>query len=602
VAALGLAADKSQAESPATLLARQHVAAALAAEARGENELRSERLAAALAASPDLAEAQWHSARVRVGDEWITMTEDERRTSDDPLRAEYQQLRSAAANPSLLRSLARWCAKAGWDDRSRLHYAQLLLRGDTNADARHEAIKNLNLHYVGGNWITGDELAAQQDEAKAADLALRKHRPRMKRLQQVIDGDNYVQRDRAIEQLASYTDPEVIPVLESFLLDGGDEFQLQAVRRLATFPQYLATKALVQYAVLAESVVVRDEASQALQPRPLHEHVPLLLGGLSAALKSQYEVKRLPNGAVAYSHALIREMPEQRNIAIANHVVQPNMVPRRFRFRLPPGRRGEILGVIYDDSIWLDQKLAAAGAEARAERVQLAADLASQPHDRQNRRVFKALAAVTEQSLPDKPSAWWNWWESYNEYEWPKPTYYSYTSESSQYYTRPPVQVIRRTSCFFAGTPVRTETGLAPIESIQPGDRVLAQDQDTGELAYQVVLRTTLRPPSAMVRIAVGGESIITTLGHPFWVAGQGWKMAKQLAVGDLLHGLHGAAPIETVAPLDGKLQAHNLVVADSNTYFVGQSGLLVHDNEFRRPTRAIVPGLIAEEGTLTAK
>ena len=98
------------------------------------------------------------------------------------------------------------------------------------------------------------------------------------------------------------------------------------------------------------------------------------------------------------------------------------------------------------------------------------------------------------------------------------------------------------------------------------------------------------------------GESIITTLGHPFWVSGQGWKMAKQLAVGDLLHSLHGAAPIEIVAPLDGKLAAHNLVVADFNTYFVGQSGLLVHDNEFRRPTRAIVPGLIAEEGTLAAK
>jgi hypothetical protein len=33
-------------------------------------------------------------------------------------------------------------------------------------------------------------------------------------------------------------------------------------------------------------------------------------------------------------------------------------------------------------------------------------------------------------------------------------------------------------------------------------------------------------------------------------------------------------------------------VVDDDNTYFVGQSGLLVHDNEFRKPTRSIVPGL----------
>ena len=77
-----------------------------------------------------------------------------------------------------------------------------------------------------------------------------------------------------------FTDPEVIPVLESFLVNGGDEFQLQAVRRLETFPQYAATKALVQYTVLPESVVVRDEAAKALEARPLYEHVPLLLGGL----------------------------------------------------------------------------------------------------------------------------------------------------------------------------------------------------------------------------------------------------------------------------------------------------------------------------------
>jgi hypothetical protein len=38
------------------------------------------------------------------------------------------------------------------------------------------------------------------------------------------------------------------------------------------------------------------------------------------------------------------------------------------------------------------------------------------------------------------------------------------------------------------------------------------------------------------------------------------------------------------------------------NTYFVGQSSLLVHDNEFRKPTRAIVPGLIEEENALARK
>jgi hypothetical protein len=41
--------------------------------------------------------------------------------------------------------------------------------------------------------------------------------------------------------------------------------------------------------------------------------------------------------------------------------------------------------------------------------------------------------------------------------------------------------------------------------------------------------------------------------------------------------------------------------VDDFNTYFVGQQGLLVHDNEFRKPTRAIVPGL-TEEAAPVAK
>jgi hypothetical protein len=149
-------------------------------------------------------------------------------------------------------------------------------------------------------------------------------------------------------------------------------------------------------------------------------------------------------------------------------------------------------------------------------------------------------------------------------------------------------------SCFRAGTLVRSQTGSVPIESIQPGDRVLSQDQNTGELAYRVVLNTTIRPPGKMIRVTAGSEELVTTLGHPFWVNGHGWKMAKELAAGDLLHSLGGSVKIEKVEPI-GEEKAYNLVVDDFNTYFVGHAGLLVHDNEFRKPTRAIVPGLIEE-------
>jgi len=102
-----------------------------------------------------------------------------------------------------------------------------------------------------------------------------------------------------------------------------------------------------------------------------------------------------------------------------------------------------------------------------------------------------------------------------------------------------------------------------------------------------------------MVCIRAGGDEITTTLGHPFWVDGRGWKMAKELKDGDLLHSLNGAVRIDKVENA-GEEKAYNLVVDEFNTYFVGQQGLLVHDNEFRRPTRAIVPGLTADDSEAT--
>jgi hypothetical protein len=212
-----------------------------------------------------------------------------------------------------------------------------------------------------------------------------------------------------------------------------------------------------------------------------------------------------------------------------------------------------------------------------------------------NRSALAVLAKATGLKDDQSPKEWFGWWQDYNEYSWPKPSYYL-CAKISLYHESPSpfVRSSGRASCFLAGTPVRTEAGIVPIESIKPGDRVLAQDQDTGELAYKVVLTTTLRPPAKMVEIKAGGDSLYTTLGHPFWVAGRGWQMAKQLKAGDLLHGLAGATQVESVNPA-GEHAAHNLVVDDANTYFVGRCGLLVHDNEFRKPTRAIVPGLVRD-------
>jgi hypothetical protein len=580
------AADKSPKESPTEAKARQEVKAALQAEATGDNDRRAERLAAAERDAPELAEANWHLGRVRVGNHWLMLTEAEERAIRDPQLVEYRKLRSQAeGNPKLLRGLARWCLKAGWDETARLHYAQLLARSDIDSETQAEAIRRLDLHNVNGTWLSGEELKLQEERARAVDAALRQWRPRLKKLQLAIDGDDFLAGDRAIKELQSIDDPHAILAVESFQLDGGDRFCEEAAKLLRKFPQVEATEALVRFAVLSPFSAARDTAITGLKDRPKHEYMPLLLSGMVAPIKTQFFISVDQRGTVQYSHALVREGSSARVIDVRNQVAKPILwQPKAHRFT--PGSPGL--------NRW-DMIAAAVGtAQSVAANTELEASLANQQAADANRRVFDALEQLADAKVDRDANQWWAWWIDYNQYYWPQQTYYAYQSQPSSYFAG------YGRSCFLAGTPVRTETGHAAIETLYPGDRVLAQRQDTGELAYKVVLKTTLRPPAKMTRITTANDQITTTLGHPFWVDGHGWKMAKELASGDLLHSRGGAVQIEKVESA-GEEQAYNLVVDDFNTYLVGQAGLLVHDNEFRKPTRAIVPGLI-EDAVAAAK
>jgi hypothetical protein len=132
------------------------------------------------------------------------------------------------------------------------------------------------------------------------------------------------------------------------------------------------------------------------------------------------------------------------------------------------------------------------------------------------------------------------------------------------------------------------------IEMIRPGDYVLSQHPETGQVAYCPVLDTMIRPSSPTLRIGVGDEEIAATLGHPLWVVGDGWRMAKELVEGQYLHGLRGGVRIDSIEE-GPEFEAYNLVVADHHTYFVGKHRVLAHDNRAREATRAIVPGLIVD-------
>src|SRR6185437_632379 len=78
-----------------------------------------------------------------------------------------------------------------------------------------------------------------------------------------------------------------------------------------------------------------------------------------------------------------------------------------------------------------------------------------------------------------------------------------------------------RMSCFGAGTPVHTLTGTRPIESLRVGDEVLTQDVARGALGYRPILAVHHNPPAKTYRIAIRGETIVSSEFHRFWKAGK---------------------------------------------------------------------------------
>jgi hypothetical protein len=151
-------------------------------------------------------------------------------------------------------------------------------------------------------------------------------------------------------------------------------------------------------------------------------------------------------------------------------------------------------------------------------------------------------------------------------------------------FIRLPGRPAEHSYCFGAGTPVQTIDGLHAIESLRLGDQVLTQDCRTGVLKYQPVIMALHNPPNATLRIELRNDSIVLTGIHRVWKAGHGWVMARELKPGDTLRTLGGTAEIKSIAE-DRKRPVFNLEVADGESFFVGSTGVLAHDNSLVAPT-----------------
>jgi hypothetical protein len=380
-------------------------------------------------------------------------------------------------------------------------------------------------------------------------------------------------------------------------------FSREMIGVLGRMQDARATFALVREAALSQWPDAQQAAIAELKQHDLTDYVPYTLGNMPALYESKYVMTVDPNGTVHYQQRMKRQHADSDDVGLNKTDVVPTIgkgLSAMARDGVDKVRRDDEYG--NDNYATRGRHKQFAAREARwnayTDAIKLAdldeavvGELNRVTEDR-NSAIRRLLIANTGTDEGDDPHAWWDWWKSYNELHYSPERRVNYYGSESIYYDYVHYNGMAVASCFIAGTPVCTLIGPRPIENIQPGDRVLAEDPQTGELAFKTVTQTTVRPPSPTRKLQIGNELIVATRGHRFWQVGRGWQMAKQLEPPAVLHAGGGALPLESAA--DGEeAEAFNLFVADFHTYFVGQNRVLVHDNSAPKPLLGSVPGLV---------
>ena len=129
---------------------------------------------------------------------------------------------------------------------------------------------------------------------------------------------------------------------------------------------------------------------------------------------------------------------------------------------------------------------------------------------------------------------------------------------------------------------MQTKNGEKPIEEIEVGDYVWAYDEYSKDTALKQVVETYVNETDELTHVFVNGEEIICTPTHPFYSPVKGWTDAVHLRAGDILVLVNGAyVVVEKVQHelLENPVKVYNFQVEDYHTYYVSESGVLVHNS-----------------------
>jgi hypothetical protein len=597
-------AERKKKSTEETSLAANLSLAAMKCELAGDNEKRNSLLRETLEHSPGDILAHWQLGYIRSEDKksWFSLDDAEKAAQNDPRLAEYRQMRlesfSLPFNSKDL-ELAKWCRQNKLENEERAHWNAVLQREPNNLEARQA----LGMQLYRGLLLDRKQVAQMKETIQRQAKSLDRFRPLVNKIQKSLDRSEPIPQEIR-DKIMSIADPAEMLALQQLIVqraDGKDSLlqslTLSLAQMLRENPHPVAAACLAQIAGTTEAEDVRAETVEGLELHPMDHYVPLLLAQMRTVAVTDFRWTRQLDGTL---------------IPFIGTGDTRDSVARE--------------GVVADNAASVNREVA-----------------------EHNAHIVEVLRQTTKLDHGDQPMNWWTWWwEDFNDqaeirknvdatrggfantylvapyvsrdsngsdYEsdivkkaytpqpilYPQPRTYDGIAPANAFIRRGPVvgPVFRNSECFTPGTMVWTQTGRMPIERVMVGDRVLSQDVNTGELAYKPVLGRTMREPQPRIKIEIGGESITSTGSHPYWANGNGWLLAKQLEVGARLHGISGSVPVANITEVKTESGpngiSYNLIVADFNTYFVGEQGILVHDNTPRQPTSALLPGLLAD-------
>lgn len=590
---------------------------AFAAEISGNSTLRRENLEKIVSLKNEVGKtkpeeirlAQWSLGNLEVEKgRWVSLEDWIEKQSNNQALRRYTNLRDKATD-SLEghRRLGEFCVQNRLDAQARMHFAQVLRFDPNDIIAR----KFLGHILVGPIWISPAQWKMVRSRQESLQESIQKYQRTLNRIERGLKSEDQATFKRAVQELEDISDEAAVPAVE--LTFGGEPESVShyAVEWLSKREGREASIALARFGIFHPDPRIRSAAAFSLRGRPVVEY-----------------------GAAVVDMALT---PFSAAGSIPIH-----------------SRNGDILGfqeTYRREGAQADQMIVSpTGSQGTGSSLSAPRDI--QVINRQteliNSSIASMLTTVSGEAVSPNAEGIWDWW--YREMETSRPerrymsTHWSddllaaYTEVNQPRFRsdvpRPPpgingvaanqivsadvatpefrqqqlfaAQMSRfreefsfglpvgarsiSSECFVAGTPVMTELGLRPIESIRTGDLVLAKEIKTGQLTFRPVVQSTEREPVALVQIELESETLICTPGHLFWLSGQGWTRARELQPGDVLHGAREPMRVRSVSDASSQ-STFNLMVEEFPNYFVGKSLVLTHDVTAHEYCEETIPG-----------